>query len=52
MIPVNHSCIVELKRIPRSAHLVIGHNGFGEFSLWYVDLSLRFIFFYQDNEFW
>ncbi|XP_022776714.1 uncharacterized protein LOC111318239 isoform X2 [Durio zibethinus] len=25
------SCVVELKRIPKCAHLVIGHNGFGEF---------------------
>ncbi|XP_047318269.1 uncharacterized protein LOC124921637 [Impatiens glandulifera] len=27
-------CIVELKRIPNSAALVIGHNGFGEFGIW------------------
>ncbi|KAL5553593.1 hypothetical protein UlMin_040994 [Ulmus minor] len=26
--------IVELKRIPNCAFLVVGHNGFGEFSLW------------------
>ncbi|XVE91644.1 hypothetical protein REPUB_Repub01dG0027700 [Reevesia pubescens] len=28
------SCVVELKRIPKCAHLVIGHNGFGEFVVW------------------
>lgn len=32
MIP----CIVELKAVPNSAGLVIGHNGFGEFGIWYV----------------
>ncbi|XP_020416377.1 uncharacterized protein LOC18791472 isoform X3 [Prunus persica] len=26
--------IVELKRIPNCTHIVVGHNGFGEFSLW------------------
>jgi len=30
------SRIVELKKIPRSASMVVGHNGYGEFSLWYV----------------
>lgn len=30
------SCVVELKRIPKCARLVIGHNGFGEFVVWYV----------------
>ncbi|KAG8366476.1 hypothetical protein BUALT_Bualt17G0083900 [Buddleja alternifolia] len=29
--------IVELKRIPKSAILVIGHNGFGDFGLWDID---------------
>ncbi|KAL7163734.1 hypothetical protein ACSBR2_039788 [Camellia fascicularis] len=32
-------CIVELKRIPNCSALVVGHNGFGEFSLW--DISKR-----------
>ncbi|XP_020533646.1 uncharacterized protein LOC105630963 isoform X2 [Jatropha curcas] len=32
-------CIMELKRIPECASLVIGHNGFGEFTLW--DISRR-----------
>ncbi|GMI99857.1 hypothetical protein like AT1G26330 [Hibiscus trionum] len=27
-------CVVELKKIPKCAHLVIGHNGFGDFVLW------------------
>ncbi|XP_073145770.1 uncharacterized protein [Henckelia pumila] len=27
-------CLVELKRIPNSASLVVGHNGFGEFGIW------------------
>lgn len=31
-----YPCIVELKKIPNSASLVVGHNGFGEFGLWYV----------------
>ncbi|XP_021718369.1 uncharacterized protein LOC110686093 [Chenopodium quinoa] len=30
------SRIVELKRIPKSASMVVGHNGYGEFSLWDV----------------
>ncbi|KAJ9707739.1 hypothetical protein PVL29_000014 [Vitis rotundifolia] len=34
-------CIVELKRIPKCAPLVIGHHGFGEFSLW--DISQRIL---------
>ncbi|KAL6528019.1 hypothetical protein OROHE_014969 [Orobanche hederae] len=29
--------IVELKTIPKSASLVVGHNGFGEFGLWDID---------------
>ncbi|OMO72056.1 hypothetical protein COLO4_27850 [Corchorus olitorius] len=28
------SCLVELKRIPKCAHLVIGRNDFGEFFVW------------------
>lgn len=28
--------IVELKTVPRSAVLVVGHNGLGEFGIWYV----------------
>ncbi|CAK7326230.1 unnamed protein product [Dovyalis caffra] len=32
-------CIAELKRIPNYASLVIGHNGFGEFTVW--DVSKR-----------
>uniref|UniRef100_A0A2C9WH72 FYR C-terminal domain-containing protein n=1 Tax=Manihot esculenta TaxID=3983 RepID=A0A2C9WH72_MANES len=32
-------CIVEMKRIPKCASLVIGHNGLGEFTLW--DISKR-----------
>ncbi|ESW28388.1 hypothetical protein PHAVU_003G282800 [Phaseolus vulgaris] len=26
--------IVELKKVPKSTHLVVGHNSYGEFSLW------------------
>ena len=26
--------IVEIKKIPKCTSLVLGHNGFGEFSLW------------------
>ncbi|KAA8532878.1 hypothetical protein F0562_033005 [Nyssa sinensis] len=33
--------IVELKRIPKCAALVVGHNGLGEFSLW--DISKRIL---------
>ncbi|XP_011078644.1 uncharacterized protein LOC105162332 [Sesamum indicum] len=29
--------IVDLKRIPKSTNLVIGHNGYGEFGLWDID---------------
>ncbi|KAL0463714.1 UNVERIFIED_CONTAM: hypothetical protein Slati_0259000 [Sesamum latifolium] len=29
--------IVDLKRIPKSRNLVIGHNGYGEFGLWDID---------------
>ncbi|EEF50725.1 conserved hypothetical protein [Ricinus communis] len=32
-------CIMELKRIPKCTSLVIGHDGFGEFTLW--DISKR-----------
>ncbi|KAJ7943316.1 DNA binding protein [Quillaja saponaria] len=32
--------IMELKRIPKCTHLVVGYDGFGEFSLW--DISKRF----------
>lgn len=32
--------IVELKRIPDCTHLIVGHNGYGDFSLWYVFLEL------------
>ncbi|XP_039047064.1 uncharacterized protein LOC120187414 [Hibiscus syriacus] len=28
------SCVVELKKIRKCVHLVIGHNGFGDFVLW------------------
>ncbi|KAK8488689.1 hypothetical protein V6N11_019853 [Hibiscus sabdariffa] len=28
------SCVVELKKIPKCPHLVIGHNGFGDFVVW------------------
>lgn len=38
VIPSNDllpSRIVELKKIPKSASMVVGHNGYGEFSLWY-----------------
>ncbi|GAV78765.1 LOW QUALITY PROTEIN: hypothetical protein CFOL_v3_22230, partial [Cephalotus follicularis] len=31
--------IVELKRIPKCASIVLGHNGYGEFSIW--DISQR-----------
>ncbi|EOA36038.1 hypothetical protein CARUB_v10008119mg, partial [Capsella rubella] len=37
--PCISSCIVELKKIPRCPHLVIGHNGIGEFTIW--DISKR-----------
>ncbi|XP_057777399.1 uncharacterized protein LOC130995918 isoform X2 [Salvia miltiorrhiza] len=30
-------CIVELKIVPKSAVLIIGHNGFGEFGIWDID---------------
>ncbi|XP_059655666.1 uncharacterized protein LOC132302749 [Cornus florida] len=33
--------IVELKRVPNWAAFVVGHNGFGEFSLW--DISKRIL---------
>ncbi|KAL6192894.1 hypothetical protein ACLB2K_033980 [Fragaria x ananassa] len=26
--------VVDLKRIPNCTHLIVGHNGYGEFSLW------------------
>ncbi|KAK4842534.1 hypothetical protein QYF36_023324 [Acer negundo] len=42
VIPVDdliYPCIVELKRILECAHLVVGHNGFGEFGVW--DISRR-----------
>ncbi|KAK9276843.1 hypothetical protein L1049_006380 [Liquidambar formosana] len=29
-------CVVELKKIPKCSHLVVGHNGFGEFGLWNI----------------
>lgn len=31
------SSLLELKRIPKSAVLVVGHNGFGEFGLWDIE---------------
>lgn len=31
--------IAELKTVPKSAVLVVGHNGFGEFGIWYVAFS-------------
>ncbi|KAK6242610.1 hypothetical protein SCA6_007999 [Theobroma cacao] len=34
-------CVVELKRIPKCARLVIGHNGIGEFIVW--DILKRLI---------
>ncbi|KAL3824247.1 hypothetical protein ACJIZ3_020276 [Penstemon smallii] len=30
-------CLVELKRVPKSAVLVVGHNGFGDFGLWDIE---------------
>ncbi|KAK9707158.1 hypothetical protein RND81_07G176500 [Saponaria officinalis] len=33
------SRVVELKRVPKSASMVIGHNGYGQFSLW--DIAKR-----------
>ncbi|XP_038997347.1 uncharacterized protein LOC120122221 [Hibiscus syriacus] len=33
------SCVVELKKIPKCVHLVIGHNGFGDFILCYADMK-------------
>ncbi|KAF3431610.1 hypothetical protein FNV43_RR26341 [Rhamnella rubrinervis] len=44
ILPANNCIspgIVELKSIPKCAHLVIGHNGLGEFSLW--DISKRIL---------
>ncbi|CAN6881671.1 unnamed protein product [Brassica oleracea] len=37
--PCTPSCIVELKKIPKCPHLIIGHNGIGEFTVW--DISTR-----------
>ncbi|XP_024007740.1 uncharacterized protein LOC18992450 [Eutrema salsugineum] len=37
--PCISSCIVELKKIPKCPHLIIGHNGIGEFTIW--DISKR-----------
>lgn len=31
---------MELKKIPKCPHLVIGHNGIGEFTIWYFAPSL------------
>lgn len=31
---------MELKKVPKSTHLVVGHNSYGEFSLWY-DISFN-----------
>lgn len=39
VIPANDyisPCVVELKRIPNCASLIVGHNGFGEFAVWYA----------------
>ena len=34
--------IMELKRVPKCTHLVVGHNSRGEFSLWYsISLTLK-----------
>ncbi|KAH9602416.1 hypothetical protein KSS87_010627 [Heliosperma pusillum] len=30
------SRIIELKRVPKSSSMVIGHNGYGQFSLWNI----------------
>lgn len=32
-------CVVELKRIPKCGSVIVGHNGFGDFGLWYVTFS-------------
>ncbi|KAF2549449.1 hypothetical protein F2Q70_00020673 [Brassica cretica] len=37
--PCTPSRIVELKKIPKCPHLIIGHNGIGEFIVW--DISTR-----------
>ncbi|KAJ0257810.1 DNA binding protein [Hirschfeldia incana] len=37
--PCISSCIVELKKIPKCPHLIIGHNGIGEFTVW--DIGTR-----------
>ncbi|KAL1198392.1 hypothetical protein V5N11_004212 [Cardamine amara subsp. amara] len=37
--PCIPSCIVELQKIPKCPHLIIGHNGIGEFTIW--DISKR-----------
>lgn len=36
-------CVVELKIVPNSTVLVIGHNGCGEFGIWYVFPFERFL---------
>lgn len=42
--------VMELKRIPRCSDLVLGHNGFGLFCLWYAaSLCYIFIFICQSN---
>ncbi|KAL3511024.1 hypothetical protein ACH5RR_030425 [Cinchona calisaya] len=40
-VPENWTSLTELKKIPNSASLIIGHNGFGEFSLW--DIQKRIL---------
>ncbi|PIN03244.1 hypothetical protein CDL12_24230 [Handroanthus impetiginosus] len=37
MVDCMFPTIVELKTIPKSASLVVGHNGYGEFCLWDID---------------
>ncbi|KAF9620105.1 hypothetical protein IFM89_010755, partial [Coptis chinensis] len=34
-------CIMEIKRIPNYPSLIIGHNGFGDFGLWYALCCIR-----------
>ncbi|CAH2033897.1 unnamed protein product [Thlaspi arvense] len=37
--PCMSKCIVELKKIPKCPHLIVGHNGIREFTIW--DISKR-----------
>uniref|UniRef100_A0A7N0UGT5 Uncharacterized protein n=1 Tax=Kalanchoe fedtschenkoi TaxID=63787 RepID=A0A7N0UGT5_KALFE len=52
IMPATHCispCAVELKQIPNCSHLVVGHNCFGEFGLWYRNL-FEFIIVYATTK--